>query len=164
MTRAGRRGPVLEAEAELRLAVAPALVALGVVLAVRASSWTVLPCVLLAGLLAVQGKQRQYQATAALVEAQAPHVVSSQSAPRPGVYVAHQRRCPGHDDDGRRCRCIPSWRGRRWNPVTNRMEWQRPVTKDRSEVLSWLSASRATDTMASSTSNDVYGLMLTSTN
>jgi hypothetical protein len=60
----------------------------------------------------------------------------------PGVYVAHQTRCPAFGRDGARCRCEPSWRGRRWNPATSRMEWQRPVTKDRSEVLSWLSTAK----------------------
>jgi hypothetical protein len=41
-------------------------------------------------------------------------------------------------DDDVRCRCDPSWRGRRRNPVTRKAEWQTPVTKHRSEVLSWL--------------------------
>ena len=39
----------------------------------------------------------------------------------PGVYVAHQKRCPALPRDGARCRCEPSWRGRRWNPRT--MRW-----------------------------------------
>jgi integrase len=56
----------------------------------------------------------------------------------PGVYVAHQLRCPAYEGDDGRCRCEPSWRGRRRNPVTGNAEWQKPVTKDRSEVLSWL--------------------------
>jgi integrase len=59
-----------------------------------------------------------------------------------GVYVAHQRSCPGYAAAGARCRCRPSWRGRRHNPLTGRPEWQKPVTKDRSEVLSWLAAVR----------------------
>ncbi len=58
------------------------------------------------------------------------------------VYVAHQKRCPASENEAERCRCDPSWRGRRWNPVDQRMEWQKPVAKDRSEVLSWLAAAR----------------------
>jgi hypothetical protein len=41
-----------------------------------------------------------------------------------------------------RCRCTPSWRGRRWNPAKRDSEWHEPVTKDRSEVLSWLAAGK----------------------
>ena len=33
----------------------------------------------------------------------------------PGVYVAHQLRCPAFDSETARCRCEPSWRGRRRN-------------------------------------------------
>jgi hypothetical protein len=58
----------------------------------------------------------------------------------PSVYIAHQRRCPAFDRDGERCRSAPSFRGRRRNPVTGKPEWQRPVTKERSEVLAWLDA------------------------
>lgn len=58
----------------------------------------------------------------------------------PNVYVAHQRRCAAFADAGARCSCAPSWRGRRWSPINHRSEWQKPVTKDRSEVLSWLGA------------------------
>jgi integrase len=60
----------------------------------------------------------------------------------PGVYVAHARACPAFDDDRARCRCQPSWRGRRRHPITGRPEWQSPSRKDRSEVLSWLGESR----------------------
>jgi hypothetical protein len=56
----------------------------------------------------------------------------------PNVYVAHQRRCAAFADENARCSCSPSWRGRRWNPINHRSEWQKPVTKNRSEVLSWL--------------------------
>ena len=31
-----------------------------------------------------------------------------------GVYVRHQMRCPAARADERRCRCQPSYRGRRW--------------------------------------------------
>jgi integrase len=58
------------------------------------------------------------------------------------VWVAHQARCPAFDDEDARCRCTPSWRGRRWNPAKRDSEWQKPVTKDRSEVLSWLAAGK----------------------
>jgi hypothetical protein len=54
------------------------------------------------------------------------------------MYVAHQRRCPAFGSDTRRCRCEPSWRGRRHNRLTGKPDWQKPVTKDRNEVLSWL--------------------------
>src|SRR5262245_44232767 len=60
----------------------------------------------------------------------------------PGVYVAHSKRCPAFDDVEARCRCTPSWRGRRWNADARRAEWQSPSTKDRAEVLSWLGATR----------------------
>ena len=62
----------------------------------------------------------------------------------PGVYVAHQLRCPAFDSDDGRCRCEPSWRGRRRHPRTGKAEWQKPVTKDRSEVLSWLGIGKRT--------------------
>jgi integrase len=60
----------------------------------------------------------------------------------PNVYVAHQQRCAAFRDENARCSCSPSWRGRRWNPVNHRSEWQKPVTKNRSEVLSWLGAGK----------------------
>jgi integrase len=60
----------------------------------------------------------------------------------PGVYVAHSKRCPAFDDADARCRCTPSWRGRRWNAAARRAEWQSPCTEDRAEVLSWLGATR----------------------
>src|SRR4051812_32472659 len=58
----------------------------------------------------------------------------------PGVYVAHSKTCPSFDDPSARCRCSPSWRGRRWDPQTKRPVWQKPATRDRSEVLAWLGA------------------------
>jgi hypothetical protein len=58
----------------------------------------------------------------------------------PKVYVAHQRSCAAFADKNARCSCSPSWRERRWNPINHRSEWQKPVTKNRSEVLSWLGA------------------------
>ena len=45
----------------------------------------------------------------------------------PGVYVAHQLRCPAFDNDDARCRCEPSWRGRRHNPG----DWQVGVAEAR---------------------------------
>ncbi len=61
-----------------------------------------------------------------------------------GVYVAHQRDCPAVEaGSDARCRCRPSWRGRRRNPATGKPEWQTPVVKDRNEVLAWLAASEA---------------------
>jgi integrase len=60
----------------------------------------------------------------------------------PSVYVAHQQRCAAFRDEHARCNCAPSWRGRRWNPLNRRSEWQKPVTKNRSEVLSWLGAGK----------------------
>src|SRR4051812_4168158 len=60
----------------------------------------------------------------------------------PGVYVSHSTRCPAFEDPAARCRCAPSWRGRRRNPLTGKPEWQRPVVKNRGEVLSWLGAAR----------------------
>ena len=41
-----------------------------------------------------------------------------------------------------RCRCKPSWRGRRRDPVTGKPIWQK-TTKDRGEVLAWLGRRRA---------------------
>ena len=59
-----------------------------------------------------------------------------------GVYVARQRQCPAFAALDARWRCEPSWRARRHNPLTGKPEWQKPVTKDRSEALSWLAAAR----------------------
>ncbi len=56
----------------------------------------------------------------------------------PGVYVAHVKSCPTASNARARCRCEPSWRGRRRSGVTGQPEWQKPVTRDRNEVLSWL--------------------------
>ena len=56
-----------------------------------------------------------------------------------GVYVRHQTRCPAADGDGARCRCQPSYRGRRWEPTQRRMVWS-DTFKERAEVLSWLAA------------------------
>ncbi len=63
----------------------------------------------------------------------------------PGVYVSHSTRCPAFDDPAARCRCTPSWRGRRRHPVSGKAEWQRPVVKNRAEVLSWLAAGEVGD-------------------
>ena len=58
----------------------------------------------------------------------------------PGVYVSHEQHCPrANGDDGSRCRCMPSFRGRRRHPVTKRPGWS-PSMKDRAAVLTWLSA------------------------
>src|SRR4051812_31162713 len=61
----------------------------------------------------------------------------------PGVYVSHSTRCPAYSDPTARCRCTPSWRGRRRHPVSGKPEWQKPVVKGRSEVLAWLAAADA---------------------
>jgi hypothetical protein len=70
-------------------------------------------------------------------------VANWQSTKTRGVYVAHQRGCPALDGAGARCRCRPSWRGRRRNPATGQPEWQKPVVKHHSEVLAWLGAADA---------------------
>ena len=59
------------------------------------------------------------------------------STKRPGVYIAHQTKCPATADPAARCRCKPSYRGRRRHPVTGKPIWQK-ATKDRAEVLTWL--------------------------
>jgi hypothetical protein len=57
-----------------------------------------------------------------------------------GVYVRHQARCPAASGgDGARCRCRPSYRGRRWDSGKQEMVWS-PTFGDRAEVLSWLAA------------------------
>lgn len=61
----------------------------------------------------------------------------------PGVYVSHSTNCPAYSDPAARCRCTPSWRGRRRHPVTGKPEWQKPVVKHRAEVLSWLAGADA---------------------
>lgn len=69
----------------------------------------------------------------------------------PGVYVAHSRRCPADADPEARCRCKPSWRARRRNPVTGKPMWSK-TSKDRGEVLVWLgSVSKAGDALAEAT-------------
>ena len=58
----------------------------------------------------------------------------------PGVYVRHEQGCPRAEaDDAPRCRCTPSFRGRRRHPVTRRPEWS-PSMKDRGAVITWLAA------------------------
>src|SRR5687768_5029208 len=57
----------------------------------------------------------------------------------PGVYVAHSKSCPAFADPDARCRCKPSWRGRRWDAAARKPVWGK-TTKDRSEVLVWLAA------------------------
>jgi integrase len=57
----------------------------------------------------------------------------------PGVYVAHSKSCPAYSDPEARCRCKPSWRGRRWEASARKPVWGK-TTKDRSEVLVWLAA------------------------
>jgi integrase len=61
----------------------------------------------------------------------------------PGVYISHSTRCPANEDPAARCRCTPSWRGRRRHPVTGKPQWQTPVVKHRAEVLAWLAAADA---------------------
>jgi integrase len=56
----------------------------------------------------------------------------------PGVFVRHSNSCPAAFDR-RRCRCEPSYRGKRRSPATGKPEWSM-VTKDRYEVLTWLGA------------------------
>jgi integrase len=57
----------------------------------------------------------------------------------PGVYVGHSKPCPAFADPEARCRCKPSWRGRRWDALARKPVWGK-TTKDRSEVLVWLAA------------------------
>jgi len=57
----------------------------------------------------------------------------------PGVYIRHQKACPAATHELARCRCVPSFRGRRWDGATSRMAWSQTFS-DRSEVLSWLVA------------------------
>src|SRR5215217_3131346 len=66
----------------------------------------------------------------------------------PSVYVAHPRSCPAHEDADARCRCKPSWRRRRRDPVSGKPTWSKTM-KDRGEVLVWLgSVSKGADHLA----------------
>ena len=56
-----------------------------------------------------------------------------------GVYVRHQARCPAGSDESVRCRCQPSYRGRRWDTHRGGMIWS-DTFRSRSEVLTWLGA------------------------
>jgi integrase len=56
-----------------------------------------------------------------------------------GVYVRHQTRCPAGSDESQRCRCQPSFRGRRWDPQRGGMGWS-DTFKSRAEVMTWLGA------------------------
>lgn len=56
-----------------------------------------------------------------------------------GVYVRHQARCPAAERESARCRCKPSYRGRRWDSSRHRHVWSGTFA-ERSEVLSWLAA------------------------
>ncbi len=51
-----------------------------------------------------------------------------------GLYVRHSRTCPAFADDGRRCRCEPSYRTRR--RIDGKPQWS-PVFKDRASAISW---------------------------
>jgi integrase len=57
----------------------------------------------------------------------------------PGVYVRHQSRCPAATAEDGRCRCRPSFRGRRWDSSQHRPMWS-PTFGDRAEVLAWLAS------------------------
>ncbi len=57
----------------------------------------------------------------------------------PGVYVRHQKACPTATQDDARCRCAPSFRGRRWDAMAGSMAWS-PTFSGRAEVFSWLVA------------------------
>jgi integrase len=57
----------------------------------------------------------------------------------PGVFVRHQNACPAAGGPGERCRCQPSWRGRRWNASVGRPAWS-PTFRERAEVQTWLAA------------------------
>lgn len=57
----------------------------------------------------------------------------------PGIYVAHSTSCPANADPDGRCRCKPSWRGRRWDAANGKPVWGKS-TKNRGEVLAWLGA------------------------
>lgn len=56
-----------------------------------------------------------------------------------GVYIRHQARCPAGSADGTRCRCRPSYRGRRWDSSKQAMMWS-ATFGERAEVLSWIAA------------------------
>jgi integrase len=51
-----------------------------------------------------------------------------------GLYVSHSSTCPARDDDGRRCRCEPSYRTRR--RINGEPRWS-PIFKDRASAVSW---------------------------
>lgn len=51
-----------------------------------------------------------------------------------GLYVRHSRTCPAFADEGRRCRCEPSYRTRR--RIDGKSRWS-PVFKDRASAVSW---------------------------
>jgi hypothetical protein len=55
-----------------------------------------------------------------------------------GTYVRHQARCPAGSSDAR-CRCQPSYRGRRWASSKQGMVWS-ATFRQRAEVLSWLAS------------------------
>src|ERR687894_1189385 len=66
----------------------------------------------------------------------------------PSVYVAHSRSRPAHEDADARCRCRPSWRGRRRDPITGKPTWSKTM-KDRGQVLVWMgSVSKGADHLA----------------
>jgi integrase len=55
----------------------------------------------------------------------------------PGVYIKHSMACPAEARETSRCRCEPSYRARRRNPLTKKPEWS-PTYKTRAEALTWL--------------------------
>lgn len=64
---------------------------------------------------------------------------SFRATKRTGLFIKHQTMCPAAFADGPRCRCQPSYRGRRRNLITGKPEWS-PTSRDRSEILAWLAA------------------------
>jgi integrase len=57
-----------------------------------------------------------------------------------GLYIRHQSKCAAAERATARCRCEPSYRGRRWDPLSRRMVWS-DTFRARAEALSWLSMS-----------------------
>ncbi len=58
----------------------------------------------------------------------------------PGVFVRHRKTCPAAATADARCRCEPSFRAKRRDPVSGRVETSRSY-RDRNEALSWLTGS-----------------------
>jgi hypothetical protein len=65
-----------------------------------------------------------------------------------GVYVRHQSRCAAGPHETARCRCQPSFRGRRWDPGQPAMVWSDTLRRAASSSSGLRPTSNGADALA----------------